>query len=74
MPIYAYKCSNCGFAKDVLQKMSDAPMKTCPECGQDTMVKELSAPGFELKGSGWAATDFQGGKTARAASHKKPGA
>lgn len=69
MPIYAYKCSSCGFEKDVLQKMSDAPLKTCPKCGKDTMVKELSAPGFELKGTGWAATDFNGGKTAVAASH-----
>ncbi len=69
MPIYAYKCSSCGFEKDVLQKMSDAPLKTCPKCGKDTMVKALSAPGFELKGTGWAATDFNGGKTAVAASH-----
>ena len=53
------------------KKMSDAPLKKCPHCGKDTMVKELSAPGFELKGTGWAATDFQGGKTARAASHVK---
>ena len=55
MPIYAYKCTNCGFEKDYLQKMSDKPITKCPKCGQDTMKKELSAPGFELKGTGWAA-------------------
>ena len=57
--------------KDYLQKISDAPIKTCPHCGQDTMKKELSAPGFELKGSGWAATDFNGGHKALPASHVK---
>lgn len=60
-----------GFEKDYLQKISDAPIKTCPHCGQDTMKKELSAPGFELKGSGWAATDFNGGHKALPASHVK---
>lgn len=64
MPIYAYKCTNCGFEKDYLQKMSDKPITKCPKCGQDTMKKELSAPGFELKGTGWAATDFNGGPKA----------
>ena len=71
MPIYAYKCTACGFEKDYLQKISDAPIKTCPHCGQDTMKKELSAPGFELQGSGWAATDFNGGHKALPASHVK---
>jgi putative regulatory protein, fmdB family len=72
MPIYAYKCTNCGFEHDYLQKVSDAPRTKCPECGKDTLVKELSAPGFELKGSGWAATDFNGGHKALPASHTKP--
>ncbi len=71
MPIYAYKCTNCGFEHDYLQKMSDKPLTQCPECGKDTLVKELSAPGFELKGSGWAATDFNGGHKALPASHAK---
>ena len=71
MPIYAYKCTACGYEKDYLQKISDAPIKTSPQCGRDTMQKELSAPGFELKGSGWAATDFNGGHKALPASHVK---
>lgn len=71
MPIYAYKCTACGYEKDYLQKISDVPIKTCPQCGRDTMQKELSAPGFELKGSGWAATDFNGGHKALPASHVK---
>lgn len=61
MPIYAYRCSNCGHAKDVLQKLSDAPLTDCPQCGQSTFSKQLTAPGFQLKGSGWYATDFKGG-------------
>lgn len=61
VPIYAYKCSACGHAKDVLQKMSDAPLATCPECGQDTFSKQVTAAGFQLKGSGWYVTDFRGG-------------
>ena len=64
MPIYAYKCSNCGYTKDALQKMSDAPLTHCPHCGKETLVKQLSAPGFELKGKGWYATDFKGGSSA----------
>ncbi len=61
MPIYAYKCESCGFAKDVLQKMSDAPLDVCPSCSQQTFRKQLTAAGFQLKGSGWYATDFKGG-------------
>lgn len=60
MPIYAYKCESCGFAKDVLQKMSDAPLDSCPSCSQPTFKKQLTAAGFQLKGSGWYATDFKG--------------
>lgn len=63
MPIYAYKCESCGFAKDVLQKMSDAPLEVCPSCAQSTFKKQLTAAGFQLKGSGWYATDFKGGGT-----------
>jgi putative FmdB family regulatory protein len=63
MPIYAYGCSSCGLKKDVLQKMSDAPLSTCPECGKETFSKQLTAAGFQLKGSGYYATDFKhGGK------------
>ena len=63
MPIYAYKCESCGFAKDVLQKMSDAPLEVCPGCAQSTFKKQLTAAGFQLKGSGWYATNFKGGGT-----------
>lgn len=61
MPIYAYKCESCGFAKDVLQKISDAPLQDCPTCGQATFKKQVTAAGFQLKGSGWYVTDFKGG-------------
>lgn len=64
MPIYAYRCSSCGHEKDVLQKMSDAQLTTCPECHGETFTKQLTAPGFQLKGSGWYATDFKGGASA----------
>jgi putative FmdB family regulatory protein len=62
MPIYAYRCSTCGFERDIMQKMADAPLTACPECHADTFVKQLTAAGFKLKGSGWYATDFKGGK------------
>ena len=61
MPIYAYKCESCGHRQDVLQKMSDPTLSTCPACGAATYVKQLTAAGFQLKGSGWYATDFRGG-------------
>jgi putative FmdB family regulatory protein len=65
MPIYAYKCSACGFAKDVLQKLSDAPLTDCPQCGASAFSKQVTAAGFQLKGSGWYVTDFRdGGKKA----------
>lgn len=60
MPIYEYRCSACGFEKDALQKMSDKPLVDCPECGKPALVKLISAAGFQLKGSGWYATDFKG--------------
>jgi putative FmdB family regulatory protein len=65
MPIYAYKCSSCGHAEDVLQKVSDAPPKSCPQCGAETYSKQLTAAGFQLRGSGWYATDFKNGSSAR---------
>ena len=61
MPIYEYRCDTCGHQKDHLQKMSDPQLTTCPECGKETYGKLLSAAGFQLKGSGWYATDFKGG-------------
>jgi len=63
MPIYAYKCASCGHAKDVLQKISDDPLTVCPACGQPTFSKQVTAAGFQLKGSGWYATDFRGGNS-----------
>ncbi len=63
MPIYEYRCESCGFQKDHLQKLSDPVLKTCPECGKDSYAKQLSAAGFQLKGSGWYATDFKGGSS-----------
>ena len=65
MPIYAYRCESCGFDKDVLQKMSDAPLTQCPSCGADTFRKQVTAAGFQLKGSGWYVTDFRGGNGAK---------
>ena len=59
MPIYAYKCSACGHAQDVLQKMSDAPLTVCPACGAAAYAKQVTAAGFQLKGSGWYVTDFR---------------
>jgi len=61
MPIYAYRCESCGFEKDVLQKMSDAPLTQCPECKSEAFRKQVTAAGFQLKGSGWYVTDFRGG-------------
>jgi putative FmdB family regulatory protein len=61
MPIYAYKCGSCGHAKDVLQKLSDEPLTVCPSCGAAAFAKQLTAAGFQLKGSGWYATDFRNG-------------
>ena len=60
MPIYEYRCSKCGAQKDVMQKLSDAPLTTCPECGGLSFDKQISAAGFQLKGSGWYPTDFKG--------------
>lgn len=70
MPIYAYRCESCGFGKDVLQKMSDPQLTQCPECGQDTFRKQVTAAGFQLKGSGWYVTDFRGGNSGASAPAK----
>ena len=74
MPIYAYQCESCGHAKDVLQKISDAPLTDCPACGAATYRKQLTASGFQLKGSGWYATDFRHGGGAKPAAAAAAGA
>ncbi len=61
MPIYAYKCDACGHRQDVLQKISDPVLTQCPSCGAAAFAKQLTAAGFQLKGSGWYATDFKNG-------------
>lgn len=61
MPIYAYRCDECGFSKDVLQKISDPVLTTCLSCGKDAFKKQVTAAGFQLKGTGWYVTDFRGG-------------
>lgn len=74
MPIYAYKCESCGHAKDVLQKISAAPLTDCPACGAATFKKQLTAAGFQLKGSGWYATDFRNGGSSAATGAVAPSA
>jgi putative FmdB family regulatory protein len=78
MPIYAYRCSNCGHAQDALQKLSDPVLTVCPACGEPTYVKQVTAAGFQLKGSGWYVTDFRGdnkaGKAEGEGGDKAPGA
>ena len=59
MPIYEYRCSECGQDHEVLQKVSEPPLTECPACGKPALQKQLSAAGFQLKGSGWYATDFK---------------
>jgi putative FmdB family regulatory protein len=72
MPIYAYKCASCGHAKDVLQKLSDEPLTACPACGAASFSKQVTAAGFQLKGSGWYATDFRNGSKPAPASSDGP--
>lgn len=67
MPIYAYRCTACGHAKDVLQKISDPVLTTCPVCQAEAFAKQVTAAGFQLKGSGWYVTDFRGGSGSGAA-------
>lgn len=72
MPIYAYGCSSCGLQQDVMQKMSDTPLTTCPDCGKETFSKQLTAAGFQLKGSGYYATDFKNGSQPKTAPKTEP--
>ena len=74
MPIYAYRCAACGHSRDVLQKMSDPVLSTCPVCGADQFQKQVTAAGFQLKGSGWYATDFKGGNAPAPATAVAPAA
>ena len=59
MPIYAYKCAECGHEMDVIRKVSDPPLTDCPSCGKPALVKQVTAAGFQLKGAGWYVTDFR---------------
>ena len=70
MPIYEYRCDNCGFQKEYLQRMSDPQLTDCPECKKSTLSKMVTAAGFQLKGGGWYVTDFKGGKGAPGANKK----
>jgi putative FmdB family regulatory protein len=63
MPIYAFRCAACGHARDLLMKLGEAAPTTCPACGAESFAKQVTAAGFQLKGSGWYATDFRGGKS-----------
>ena len=62
MPIYEYQCESCSHGLEALQKLSDAPLVDCPECGKASLKKQISAAGFRLSGSGWYETDFKSGK------------
>ena len=68
MPIYEYRCADCGFQNEYLQKVSEPPMTVCPSCGKESFRKLLTAAGFQLKGSGWYVTDFK--NSGKAASRK----
>jgi putative FmdB family regulatory protein len=59
MPIYDYQCTSCGFRKEVMRKVSEPELTDCPECGKATFAKQLSAPSFQLNGTGWYVTDFK---------------
>ena len=61
MPIYEYQCRSCGHEFETIQKVTDAPMRQCPSCGQPELTKLVSAAGFRLKGGGWYETDFKAG-------------
>ena len=71
MPIYAYKCESCGHRQDVLQKISDPLLTVCPACGASAFVKQVTAAGFQLKGSGWYVTDFRDGGSNKGGSADK---
>jgi putative FmdB family regulatory protein len=70
MPIYAYRCSACGYQNDYLQKLSEPPLTDCPECGKGTFSKQVTAAGFQLKGTGWYATDFKNNGTSKTGAKK----
>jgi putative FmdB family regulatory protein len=72
MPIYEYRCAACGFQKEYLQKMGAALLTDCPECGTASLRKMVTAAGFQLKGSGWYATDFKNGSQTKSPSQGKP--
>jgi len=72
MPIYEYRCDACGNEHEAIRKFSDAPLTTCPACGKETLVKKVSAAGFQLKGSGWYQTDFRGGNKPAAPAAANP--
>ena len=71
MPMYEYQCDSCGFEFEKLQKMTDPPLTHCPRCGNNTLVKLISAAGFQLKGTGWYVTDFKD-KKKKATSEQNP--
>ena len=74
MPIYEYRCSNCGHELEIIQKISEAPLETCPECAQNTLIKKVSAAGFRLKGGGWYETDSRAGNKRNLTEDKKESA
>ena len=71
MPFYEYQCSNCEYEEEVLQKISDKPLKKCAACGKSTMKKKVSAAAFRLKGGGWYETDFKSGNKKNVAGDAK---
>ena len=73
MPFYEYQCTKCGHEEEVLQKISDKPLKKCPECGKSSMQKKVSAAAFRLKGGGWYETDFKSGTKKNVAGGDKAG-
>lgn len=73
MPFYEYQCTKCGHEEEVLQKISDKPLKICPSCGKSSMQKKVSAAAFRLKGGGWYETDFKSGKKKNVAGEEKAG-
>lgn len=72
MPIYEYRCTNCGHQQEFLQRLGDAPRTRCTKCGQETFSKMVTAAGFQLKGSGWYATDFKSGGSRPASKSDEP--
>lgn len=73
MPIYEYQCKNCAHALETIQKISDKPLRKCPECGKSALEKLISATAFRLKGDGWYETDFKSGNKRNVAGDKEPG-